>query len=160
MSNQDQLSGNSESLLIKTCLRKNQSKLPYDLIVQILYLLSITNTFKEIILSKVWQYFWTCINNIVYNNEEYDHSDSLTVHKFISSTDNVLPLRSCSTIKKFTFNFVFRYDNGECYITIIDKWLEFAVNRKVEDLRLNIRYRINIRRLRTTLDISKEFNTR
>ncbi|KAG5571149.1 hypothetical protein H5410_060915 [Solanum commersonii] len=117
-------------------------KIPYALIVEILYLLSIIDAFKATILSKVWQYFWTCINNIIYDNEEYGCSGSMTVHEFISLTDNVLPLLSCSTIKKFSLNFVFGYDYGESYIFVIDKSLEFTVNKKVEDLCQNIRYRI------------------
>uniref|UniRef100_M1DUW6 F-box family protein n=1 Tax=Solanum tuberosum TaxID=4113 RepID=M1DUW6_SOLTU len=118
------------------------SQLPEALIVQILSRLSITNAFRTTILSKYWQYFWTCIDNIVYE-EDYSRSNSSTMHKFISLTDNVLPLLSCSTIKKFSLNFVFRYDDGVSYFPKIDKWLEFAVNKKVEDLRLNIRYTVD-----------------
>ncbi|KAG5571132.1 hypothetical protein H5410_060898 [Solanum commersonii] len=46
------------------------------------------------------------------------------MHKFISLADNTQPLLSCSTIKKLSVNFVFRYDDS-----------------KVEDLRLHICYR-------------------
>ncbi|KAK4726815.1 hypothetical protein R3W88_031732 [Solanum pinnatisectum] len=63
-----------------------------------------------------------------------------TVYKFISLTDNVLPLLTCSTIKKLSLNFVFRYDDGLSYFPESDKWLEFIMNKKVEDLRLNMQY--------------------
>ncbi|KAG5621458.1 hypothetical protein H5410_006676 [Solanum commersonii] len=121
------------------------SKLPYAIIVQILSFLSITDAFRTTILSKDWQYLWTCINNIVCDNEEYDRLDSSTLHKFISLTDNVLPLLSCSSITKLSLNFVFRYSDGVFYFTVIDKWLEFVVNNKVEDLCLNIRIELFIR---------------
>ncbi|KAH0682499.1 hypothetical protein KY285_020010 [Solanum tuberosum] len=77
MSNQDQFSGNSESQLIENSAQKK---------------LKIETECEEI--DRInWQYFWTCINKIGYDNEEYSRS-----------------------------------------------WLEFAVNKKVEDLRFNIRY--------------------
>jgi len=38
---------------------------------------------------------------------------------------------------------VFIYDDGVSYFPVIDKWVEFAVNKKVEDLCLNIRYNVN-----------------
>ncbi|KAG5620373.1 hypothetical protein H5410_005591 [Solanum commersonii] len=129
MSNQDQFSSNSESLLIEKSRQKKAkietkheeiymiSKLPYTLIIQILSLLS------------------KC---------EYDRSDSSTVHKFISLTNNVLPLHiSCFTIKKLSLNFVFRYDDGLSYFPIIENWFEHAVNKKLEDLRLNICYTVD-----------------
>lgn len=116
------------------------SQLPDALNIKILSLLSITDAFKTTILSKHWQHFWTSIDNIVYGNEEYGCSDSSTAHKFISLTDKVLPLFSCSSIKKFNLNFIFEYDDGVSYFPKIDKCLEFAVNKKVEDLCLNIGY--------------------
>ncbi|KAG5620367.1 hypothetical protein H5410_005585, partial [Solanum commersonii] len=119
--------------LLKTQLRKKfKNEIACEEIDRI-------NAFKTTILSKDWQYLWTSINNNVYDNEEYGHSNSLTVHKFISLMDNVLPLLSCSTLKSSVLNFVFRYDDGVSYFPVIDKWLEFTVNKKVEDLRLNIR---------------------
>jgi len=66
----------------------------------------------------------------------------LTVHKFISLKNIALPLLSYSTIKKFSLNFMLRCDDGVSYFPVIDKWIEFVVNKKVEDLRLNICYRI------------------
>ncbi|KAK6796831.1 hypothetical protein RDI58_004532 [Solanum bulbocastanum] len=60
------------------------------------------------------------------------------VHKFISLTDNVLPLLSSSSIKKCSLNFVFKHEDDVSYFPVIDKWLEFAVNKKVEGLCLNI----------------------
>uniref|UniRef100_M1C8T9 F-box family protein n=1 Tax=Solanum tuberosum TaxID=4113 RepID=M1C8T9_SOLTU len=155
MSNQDQFSGNSETQLIEKSAQKKSnieieceeidriSKLPQALIVEILSLLPITDAFRTIILSKDWQYFWTCINKIVYDNEECGRSDSSIVHKFISLMDNVLPILSFSTIQKFSLTFVFRYHDGVSYFPVIDKWLEFTVNKKVEDLRLNIRYTVD-----------------
>ncbi|XP_049385539.1 F-box protein At5g03100-like [Solanum stenotomum] len=163
MSNQEQFSsscgdnGNSESLLIENSpLKKAKieiecedidnidriNQLPEALIVQILSRLCITDAFRTTILSKYWQYFWTCIDNIVYE-EDYSRSNSSTMHKFISLTDNVLPLLICSTIKNFSLNFVFRYDDDVSYFPKIDKWLEFAVNKTVEDLHLNIRYTVD-----------------
>uniref|UniRef100_M1DX76 F-box family protein n=1 Tax=Solanum tuberosum TaxID=4113 RepID=M1DX76_SOLTU len=147
MSNQDQFSGNSESLFVENLPQKKEkieteceetdriSKLPYAIIVQILSFLSIAYAFRTTVLPKDWQYFWTCINNTVYDNEEYGRLDSSTLHKFISLMDNVLPLLSCSSIKNLSLNFVFRYGDGVFYFTVVDKWLEFFVNKKVEDLR-------------------------
>uniref|UniRef100_M1DX55 Ubiquitin-protein ligase n=1 Tax=Solanum tuberosum TaxID=4113 RepID=M1DX55_SOLTU len=154
MSNQDQFSSNSESLLIENSPQEKEkietecediyriSQLPDALIVQILSRLSITYEFRTTILSKHWQYFWTCVDNIIYE-EEYGRSDNLIVHKIISLTDNVLPLLSCSSIKKLNLNFVFIYDDGLSYFPKIDKWLEFAMKKKVEDLRMNIRYTVD-----------------
>ncbi|KAK4710395.1 hypothetical protein R3W88_004908 [Solanum pinnatisectum] len=150
--------GNSESWLIEnspqikakietecdeTGLSDRISQLPDALIIQILSRLSITDVFRTTILSKHWQYFWTSIDNLVYDNEEFSRSDSSMVHKFISLTDNVLPLLSNSSIKKCSLNFVFKHENDVSYFLVIDKWLEFAVNKKVEGLCLNISYDID-----------------
>ncbi|WMV15015.1 hypothetical protein MTR67_008400 [Solanum verrucosum] len=147
--------GNSESWLIENSPKKKEkietesdetglidriSQLPDALIVQILSRLSITDAFRTIILSKHWQYFWTSIDKLVYDNEEFSHSDSSMLHKFISLTDNVLPLLSSSSIKKCSLNFMFEHVDDVSYFPVIDKWLEFAVNKKVEGLCLNISY--------------------
>ncbi|KAG5620056.1 hypothetical protein H5410_005274, partial [Solanum commersonii] len=124
MSNQDQFSGscgdngNSESLLIENSpLKKAKIEIECEDIDNI---------------DRISQLPEALIG--------YGRSNSSTVHKFISLTDNVLPLLSCSTIKRFSLNFVFRYDDGVSYFPKIDKWLEFAMNKKVEDLLLNICY--------------------
>ncbi|XP_010317363.1 F-box/LRR-repeat protein 25-like [Solanum lycopersicum] len=148
--------GNSESWLVGNSPQKNVkietgcndetdlvdriSHLPHALIVQILSRLSIIDAFRTSILSKDWRYFWTAIDNLVYDNEEFNCSDSSMVHKFISLTDNVLPLLSSSSIKKCSLNFVFRHNDEVSYFPVIDKWLEFAVNKKVEGLSLKISY--------------------
>ncbi|KAK4709744.1 hypothetical protein R3W88_004257 [Solanum pinnatisectum] len=151
--------GNSESWLIEnspqikakieteceeTSLIDRISQLSDALIVQILSRLSITDAFRTTILSKHWQYFWTSIDNLVYDNEDFSRSDSSMVHKFISLTDNVLPLLRTSSIKKCSLNFVFKHEDDVSYFPVIDKWLEFAVNKKVEGLYLNISYDIDV----------------
>ncbi|KAG5620374.1 hypothetical protein H5410_005592 [Solanum commersonii] len=119
--------GNPESCLIENSFEKKEnieieceetslidriSQPPDALIVQIISRLSITDAFRTTILSKRWQYFWTSIDNLVYDNKKYCHLDGLMVHKFIFLTDNVLPLLSCSSINKFNLNFVFKSDDG------------------------------------------------
>ncbi|PHT54874.1 hypothetical protein CQW23_03360 [Capsicum baccatum] len=116
------------------------SQLPDELVIKILSLLSVTDAFRTCILSKRWQYLCNFIDNFIYDNEECSRSDSTTVHKFISLTDNVLPRLSCSSVKKFRLKFAFDYDDGVSYNLKIDKWLEFSVHKKVEDLYLYIWY--------------------
>ncbi|KAG5570935.1 hypothetical protein H5410_060701 [Solanum commersonii] len=83
--------------------------------------------FRTSTLSKDWQYFWTSIKNIVYDTQEYGRLDSSAVHIFISS--RIMYYLSLA-IKMFSLNFVFRYDDDLLYFPIIDKWLEFSVNKK------------------------------
>ncbi|WMV13841.1 hypothetical protein MTR67_007226, partial [Solanum verrucosum] len=93
--------GNSESWLIEnspqikakietecdeTGLIDRISQLPDALIVQILSQLSITDAFRTTILCKHWQYVWTSID-VVYENEEFSHSDS-SMLKDLSSLDH------------------------------------------------------------------------
>ncbi|KAG5571155.1 hypothetical protein H5410_060921, partial [Solanum commersonii] len=89
--------------LLKTHIRKKQ-RLRQNV-------KKLIDAYKTTILSKDLQYFWTCINNIVYENEKYGHSYSSTLHKFIFLTDNILPVHNCSTIKKLSVNFVFGYND-------------------------------------------------
>ncbi|KAG5570969.1 hypothetical protein H5410_060735 [Solanum commersonii] len=98
-----------------------------------------TNTFKTSTLSKDWKCFWTSIKNIVYDTEEYGRLDSSAVHNSFPS--RIMYYLSLA-IKMFSLNFVFKYDDGLSYFHIIDKWLELSVNKKLEDLRLKMCYRI------------------
>ncbi|XP_060193448.1 putative F-box protein At1g49610 [Lycium barbarum] len=138
--------GNSDGQILENSPQKTEkidriSELPDSLIVQILSRIPITDACRTTILSKRWENLWTSIDNVIYENEvKYNCSDSSTVHKFIFFTDNVLPLLSLSSIKKFSLDFAFDYDYGVSYSHKIDKWLEFALNKKVEDLYLNISY--------------------
>ncbi|MCD9644157.1 hypothetical protein HAX54_032174 [Datura stramonium] len=118
------------------------SELPDSIIVQILSLLPITNACKTTILSKRWQCLWTSIDNVIFRNA-CNRLEYMALDKFISFTDNVLPLLSCLSIKKFNLYFDFDYDDGVSYSLKIDNWLEFAVNKKVEDLYLNIWYSVD-----------------
>ncbi|KAF3651357.1 hypothetical protein T459_04689 [Capsicum annuum] len=113
------------------------SQLPDELVIKILSLLSVTDAFRTCSLSKRWQYLCNFIDNFIYDNEECSCSDSTTVHKFISLTDNVLPRLSCSSVKKFRLKFAFDHDDGVSYNPKIDKWLEFAVHKISEDCVLN-----------------------
>lgn len=115
------------------------SKLPDDLIVRILSQLPIQDAFRTAILSKRWQYPWTCIDNLIFDNTYTDWVDRVNViNKFVSFTDNVLPLLCCSKIKKFTL--YFRFCLVSSYSSKIDEWLEIALKKRVEDLDLEIWY--------------------
>ncbi|XP_006363820.1 F-box/LRR-repeat protein At5g02910-like [Solanum tuberosum] len=115
------------------------SELPDALIVQILSQMPIQDAFKTSILSKRWQYPWTSIDNLIFDNRNTNWSDRENViNKFISFTDNVLPLLCCSKIKKFCL--YFRFCLVASYSSKIDKWLEIALKKKVEDLDLEIWY--------------------
>uniref|UniRef100_A0A3Q7FZ33 F-box domain-containing protein n=1 Tax=Solanum lycopersicum TaxID=4081 RepID=A0A3Q7FZ33_SOLLC len=115
------------------------SELPDALIVQILSLLPIQDAFRTSVLSKRWQYPWTSIDNLIFDNRNTNWSNRENViNKFISFTDNVLPLLCCSNIKKFCL--YFRFCLVASYSSKIDKWLEIVLKKKVEDLDLEIWY--------------------
>ncbi|KAJ8545983.1 hypothetical protein K7X08_018566 [Anisodus acutangulus] len=115
------------------------SELPDALIVQILSQMATPDAFRTTILSKRWQYLWTSIDSVIFYNRNTDWSDRVNViNKFISFTDNVLPLLCCSKTKKFTL--YFRFCLVASYSSKIDKWLEIALKKKVEDLDLEIWY--------------------
>ncbi|XP_060198785.1 F-box protein At5g03100-like [Lycium barbarum] len=105
------------------------SRLPDEVLVQILSLLPTKDAVSSCVLSKRWRRIWTSIDNFIFINRNYSK-----VKNFISFVDHVITQSTCSKIKKFQFDF--DRSNRE-FNSKISPWLSFAVQNKVEDVVLH-----------------------
>ncbi|KAK4367851.1 hypothetical protein RND71_011643 [Anisodus tanguticus] len=138
--------GGSESQIVESTTKKIEtgidriSELPDSLIVKILSLVPLTDACRTPILSKRWQYLWTLIDNLIFDDSSgymsrlYWWGDK----RFILFVDNVLRLLRCSKIKKLSLHSGFKV--GLSYGSKIDKRLEIALKKKVEDVDLHVFY--------------------
>ncbi|XP_060198787.1 putative F-box protein At1g49610 [Lycium barbarum] len=104
------------------------SQLPDALLVQILSLLPTCDAVASCVVSKRWRYLWNSIHNFhfaCYNK----------VENFVSLVDHVLIHSTCSKIKKFQLDLP--YNSEWNFDSNINQWISFAVERKVEDVRLS-----------------------
>uniref|UniRef100_M1BH12 F-box family protein n=1 Tax=Solanum tuberosum TaxID=4113 RepID=M1BH12_SOLTU len=115
------------------------SALPDSVIVEILSKIPITDACTTTILSKHWQYLWTCIHNLhcYRSNTGSGWSDK----RLISFMDNALPLLTSSKIKSFTLHFTPNIALSNYHSKLRSKlheWLEIVLKKKVENLDLDL----------------------
>ncbi|XP_059279849.1 F-box/LRR-repeat protein At3g03360-like isoform X2 [Lycium ferocissimum] len=104
------------------------SELPDALLVQILSLLLTKDAVASCVLSNRWRYLWNSIHNFHFAGSNYYNK----VENFVSLVDHVLTHCSCSKIKKFQLDLP---ENPEWnFDSNISQWINFAVEREVEDV--------------------------
>ncbi|KAG5612539.1 hypothetical protein H5410_023820 [Solanum commersonii] len=106
------------------------SKLPDAVLIQILSLLLTKDAVASCALSKRWRYLCNSIDNFHFYGCSYYNN----VENFVFLVDHVLSHCTCSKIKKFQL--ILPYNSEWNFDLSISRWMNFAVERKVEDVLL------------------------
>ncbi|KAK4722356.1 hypothetical protein R3W88_012589 [Solanum pinnatisectum] len=106
------------------------SKLPDAVLIQILSLLPTKDAVASCVLSKRWRYLCNSIDNFHFDGCSYYNN----VENFVFLVDHVLSHCTCSKIKKFQL--ILPYNSEWNFDLSISRWMNFAVERKVEDVLL------------------------
>uniref|UniRef100_A0A803LNQ7 F-box domain-containing protein n=2 Tax=Chenopodium quinoa TaxID=63459 RepID=A0A803LNQ7_CHEQI len=137
------------------------SNLPHDIMVHILSLVDIKSAARSSLVSKRWRYVWTHLVNLVFEApESYDFSprqlikglDDTQVEKFCTMVNKVMTancatflnsFRICFPLKKPTSNGIdnrlnFLYHLRNSNLGDINKWIEFALTKRVRNFELNL----------------------
>uniref|UniRef100_M1DF72 F-box family protein n=1 Tax=Solanum tuberosum TaxID=4113 RepID=M1DF72_SOLTU len=104
------------------------SKLPDAVLIQILSLLPTKDAVASCVLSKRWRYLCNSIDNFHFDGCSYYNN----VENFVFLVDHVLSHCTCSKIKKFQL--ILPYNSEWNFDLSISRWMNFAVERKVEDV--------------------------
>ncbi|XP_049349531.1 F-box protein At5g03100-like [Solanum verrucosum] len=104
------------------------SKLPDAVLIQILSLLPTKDAVASCVLSKRWRYLCNSIDNFHFDGCSYYNN----VESFVFLVDHVLSHCTCSKIKKIQL--ILPYNSEWNFDLSISRWMNFAVERKVEDV--------------------------
>ncbi|KAF8031669.1 hypothetical protein BT93_D0780 [Corymbia citriodora subsp. variegata] len=108
--------------------------LPRAIILCILAFLPIEDAVRTSVLSRWWEYLWTCIPSLVFNEDHY--CGNMPFGNFV---ERVLLLCDLSSIKAFSLTCMVDkevyYDGNE---SRVNSWITAAIRRNVEELRLHL----------------------
>ncbi|CAN4122254.1 unnamed protein product [Withania somnifera] len=118
---------NKQSVKVEEILDDRISQLPDSLLVQILSVLPTKDAFITCVLSRRWRYLCTSVDNLYFS-----YGNQLHIRDFISSVDSALAHSTSAKIKKFQLTLCCPHEYRSQY----SQWLAFAVEKKVEDIKL------------------------
>ncbi|XP_059281199.1 F-box/LRR-repeat protein At3g26922-like [Lycium ferocissimum] len=101
------------------------SELPDSLLLHILSLMPTDETLVTNALSKRWRYLWHSLDTFSFSTEDY-------CEEYVSYVDYVLGHSVSSKIKTFELD----SHESDAYKSDINRWLSFAVEKKVENVTL------------------------
>ncbi|KAG6779652.1 hypothetical protein POTOM_016046 [Populus tomentosa] len=115
--------------------RDGISALPDEIIIHILSFLTPKDAAITSLLSRRWRNLWTFIPNLNFNVNHMARPDPLMRRRaFVRMVSNVLSLHSGQNINKFWICYELDCRSAR----YIDKWISFAIERKVENLILDL----------------------
>ncbi|GJR30152.1 putative reverse transcriptase domain-containing protein [Tanacetum coccineum] len=117
------------------------SQMPDDILVMILCLLPIKDAGATSTLSTRWRFLWCFLTQLDFDGTKTlrkmakDHTTSVLLRdKFVNQVYNVISRHNHLTVR--VFRIYFDLDESNC--EDIDSWLQFALDKKVEKLDLNL----------------------
>ncbi|KAK3227505.1 hypothetical protein Dsin_007367 [Dipteronia sinensis] len=116
------------------CIRGRDfiSRLPDDILVQILSCLETKDAVKTCVLSSRWKNLWTFVYNLHF---DYNYPNFVNFENFVDFVHRVLSLCQCKDIQDFRLCCSVDDDNE---VSHVSQWLCFAVERKVHKLNISI----------------------
>nr|XP_043627687.1 F-box protein At4g09920-like [Erigeron canadensis]XP_043627688.1 F-box protein At4g09920-like [Erigeron canadensis] len=135
-------SRNKEGLSGRSCRNDFISQMPDELLLMILDLLPTKDAVATSSLSTRWRFVWCSLNVFDFDGEKSlenmeDDSTVLLINeqtKFINQVNGVIQRHNLPTVQYFRI----RFDLSMVYIQEIDHWLQFALDKKVEILELDL----------------------
>lgn len=106
-----------------------------DILVMILSLLSMKEAVVTSIISTRWRFLWC---NLIQLN--FDGTETLERDKYINQVNSVIKTYNHLKVQDFRIWFDLDYNYSKC----INNWLQFAADKKVEMLELNLKKRNSI----------------
>ena len=117
------------------------SQLPNDIIVYILSHLTIKEAAITSVLSRKWRYLWTCITGLNFDADDVldkiasePKSRGVERPKYVNWVNRVVRQHRGPTIDDFRICF----DLDKTTKCAIDKWIKFAVGKRVQRLELDL----------------------
>ncbi|CAK8541424.1 unnamed protein product [Lathyrus sativus] len=112
------------------------SSLPDPILCHILSFLQTKQSVATSILSKMWNNLWLSVPTLCFDETVKDQITSVKFNDFVYSV--LLSRDATLPIKSFHFNVSYSYDLPSPIISI-NKWVNFVVQRKLEDLYLRVK---------------------
>ncbi|KAK9707555.1 hypothetical protein RND81_07G204700 [Saponaria officinalis] len=118
---------------LKKCrwLESRIDALPEDVLISIVSHLNLKEAAKTSVISRSWRYLWTHTTGV------FDFVDSIPKHtqQNIDWVNQVLNVHKGSTLDEFKVSFGISAESSE----VINKWIKFALQRRVKRLLLDFR---------------------
>ncbi|XP_071710726.1 uncharacterized protein [Rutidosis leptorrhynchoides] len=113
------------------------SQMPDEVLVMILSLLPIKEAASTSIVSTRWRLVWRGLIKLNFHaNQTFDYSVTMNSEcdKYINQVNNVIQSYNHPMIEDFRIRYCLNRQHG----SVIDKWLQFAINKNVEFLELDL----------------------
>ncbi|CAK9143463.1 unnamed protein product [Ilex paraguariensis] len=117
------------------------SQLPDEILVSILSRLTVIEAVSASLLSRIWSYLWTYIPVLNFDDSKRLHDLKLgckslkkEAHKYVSFVNQVLNSYQGPSIELFRVHFLL----GASSAKDIDKWINFAIEKRVQRLELDL----------------------
>ncbi|GKA50956.1 F-box domain containing protein [Tanacetum coccineum] len=110
------------------------SQMPDDVLVMILSFLPIKEAVVTSCLSSRWRFLWGNVTRLKFEaTPNFLIGDDSKWYKYMNQVNNVIHSYNLSIVKDFRI----RFNVSNRHSAVINEWLQYAVNKKVEFLELN-----------------------
>ncbi|GJU16723.1 F-box domain containing protein [Tanacetum coccineum] len=110
------------------------SQMPDDVLVMILSFLPIKEAVVTSCLSSRWRFLWGNVTRLKFEaTPNFLVGDDSKWYKYMNQVNNVIHSYNLSIVKDFRI----RFNVSNRHSAVINEWLQYAVNKKVEFLELN-----------------------
>uniref|UniRef100_A0A7N2RCA6 F-box domain-containing protein n=1 Tax=Quercus lobata TaxID=97700 RepID=A0A7N2RCA6_QUELO len=132
----------------KKCKRKVEglddliSRLPNEILIYILSFLSSKEACRTSVLSHTWKHLWPFFSGTLNFDDPSTRMDiafrrkksEFEMNRFVERVNSILKSHRASTLEGFRVKF----ELNNCYKHHIDKWIDFAISKRVKSLELDL----------------------
>ena len=118
------------------------SRLPNEILIYILSFLSSKEACRTSVLSHTWKHLWPFFSGTLNFDDPSTRMDivfgrkksEFEMNKFVERVNSILKSHRASTLEGFRVKF----ELNNCYKHHIDKWIDFAISKRVKSLELDL----------------------